>query len=135
MKIYMAGPFFNEREIAKMKKMIEVVKNKYPEAELFIPMEHKIKNGEELPNPVWAKKVFDMDVKAIDESDFVVAMYLGHYSDTGTVWEQGYAYGKGVPVILYVPESMKDDVSLMVMNSCLGIIREEDYTLEKFNQK
>lgn len=135
MKIYVAGPFFNVKERTELEKMIGYLNLKYPDAELFIPMDHEIKNGQDLPNCIWSKKVFDMDVKAIDDCDFVVALYMGHYSDTGTVWETGYAYAKGIPVILYIPEDNKEDMSLMVLNSCTSILNAKDIYMEKYNQK
>ena len=67
-----------------------------------------------MPNHEWAKKVFDEDVKAIQEANEVYCIYYGLYSDSGTAWECGYAYALGKPVHL-IDES-NEEVSLMIVN-------------------
>lgn len=116
--IYIAGPFFTDKERAFLKIVIESVKEIFPNEELFIPMEHFIPNGENLSNNEWAEAVFKMDVEALNKCDRVVAAYLGLRSDTGTAWEIGYAYAKGIPVNLIIPpEVFKEEVSIMPIQS------------------
>ena len=62
--IYIAGPFFTDKERAFLKIVIDTVKNYFPNEELFIPMEHFIPDGENLSNNEWAEAVFKMDVEA-----------------------------------------------------------------------
>ena len=116
--IYIAGPFFTDEERAFLKIVIESVKEIFPNEELFIPMEHFIPNGENLSNNEWAEAVFKMDVEALNKCDRVVAAYLGLRSDTGTAWEIGYAYAKGIPVDLILsPEALNGEVSIMPIQS------------------
>lgn len=155
-KIYVAGSFANEQSRKSLAHMIEIVKKKfaYPisqgNVELFIPMEHKIEGDFQNPdgtwnltNPEWARRVYAMDMHAIDECDLIIAMYTGHYSTTGTAFEIGYALAKGKKIAIYVPEWAKENnASLMILNSAHmymtedGIIRKmNDKFLEQFNQK
>ena len=116
--IYIAGPFFTGEERAFLKIVIESVKEIFPNEELFIPMEHFIPNGENLSNNEWAEAVFKMDVEALNKCDRVVAAYLGLRSDTGTAWEIGYAYAKGIPVDLILSlEALSGEVSIMPIQS------------------
>lgn len=116
--IYIAGPFFTDEERAFLKIVIESVKEIFPNEELFIPMEHFIPNGENLSNNEWAEAVFKMDVEALNKCDRVVAAYLGLRSDTGTAWEIGYAYAKGIPVDLILSlEALSGEVSIMPIQS------------------
>lgn len=116
--IYIAGPFFTDEERAFLKIVIESVKEVFPNEELFIPMEHFIPNGENLSNNEWAEAVFKMDVEALNKCDRVVAAYLGLRSDTGTAWEIGYAYAKGIPVdLVFSPEALSGEVSIMPIQS------------------
>ena len=116
--IYIAGPFFTDKERAFLKTVIESVKKFFPDEELFIPMEHFIPNGENLSNNEWAEAVFKMDVEALNKCDRVVAAYLGLYSDTGTAWEIGYAYAKGIPVTLILhSDALEGEVSIMPIQS------------------
>ena len=155
-KIYIAGTFTNEQSRKSLEHMIEIVKKKfaYPisqgDVELFIPMEHKIEEDFQKPdgtwnlsNPEWARKVYNMDIEAIDEAALIIAMYTGHYGTTGTAFELGYARAKNKQVVLYIPEWAKENnVSLMIFNSAdmymseNGVIRKiTDKYLEQFNQK
>ena len=107
--IYIAGPFFTNKERDFLKVVIDTVKNYFPNEELFIPMEHFIPDGENLSNNEWAEAVFKMDVEA-----------LGLRSDTGTAWEIGYAYAKGIPVNLILsPEALEGEVSIMPIQSSI----------------
>ena len=116
--IYIAGPFFTDEERAFLKIVIESVKEIFPNEELFIPMEYFIPNGENLSNNEWAEAVFKMDVEALNKCDRVVAAYLGLRSDTGTAWEIGYAYAKGIPVDLILSlEALSGEVSIMPIQS------------------
>ena len=116
--IYIAGPFFTDKERAFLKTVIESVKKFFPNEELFIPMEHFIPNGENLSNNEWAEAVFKMDVEALNKCNHVVAAYLGLRSDTGTAWEIGYAYAKGIPITLVLsPEALNGEVSIMPIQS------------------
>lgn len=150
MNIYIAGPFSHDNERTSLKHMIELVQKRYPDANLYIPMEYKVPGDFQkldgtwnLPNNVWAKRVFDSDIKYLNNSDLVIAMYIGHYCSSGTVWEIGYAVGRNIPVIGYIPDWAKEqDMSLMVLNGFSGYISEDtnihkftDEELLKFNQK
>ena len=116
--IYIAGPFFTDEERDFLKIVIESTKEFFPDEELFIPMEHFIPNGENLSNNEWAEAVFKMDVEALNKCNRVIAAYSGLYSDTGTAWEIGYAYAKGIPVNLIIPpEVFKEEMSIMPIQS------------------
>ena len=116
--IYIAGPFFTDEERDFLKIVIESTKEFFPDEELFIPMEHFIPNGENLSNNEWAEAVFKMDVEALNKCDRVIAAYLGLYSDTGTAWEIGYAYAKGIPVTLILhSDALEGEVSIMPIQS------------------
>lgn len=149
MSIYIAGPFSTKREKETLKHMIELINKRYPGYNLYVPMDYKVPGDFQkldgtwnLPNTEWAKRVYENDVKELDKAEMVFAMYVGHYCTSGTIWEVGYACGKGIPVIIYIPEWVEEDVSLMVMNGITRRITEdgliisitEDY-LSQFNQK
>lgn len=93
--IYLAAPFFNEKERKQIEKIAEIMRGLY---KVYVPMEHTIENAWSIDNYEWGKRVFEEDIRAIDESAKVVVLDWGHYADTGTAWECGYAYGKGKEV-------------------------------------
>ncbi len=111
-KIYLASPLFTDYERKKVQTVASFLRR--VGHEVYVPMEHTIENAWELPNHQWARKVFEEDIKAIQEADAVYCIYYGLYSDSGTAWECGYAYALGKPVRL-IDES-NEEVSLMVVN-------------------
>lgn len=149
-KIYIAGPFSKPRTKKSLKEMIKIVTKRYGESTLYIPMDYKVPGDFQkidgtwnLSNAEWAKSVYENDIKHLNESDIVFVLNVGLYRTAGTVWEAGYAKGKGIPVIAYIPEwAKKNDMSLMLMNSYDGYIDKDGYIhkfteeeLLKFNQK
>ena len=148
MKIYIAGPFSHPEEREALKHMIELIRHSYSSAELYIPMEYKVEGdflkedgNWNLPNHVWAKAVYENDLKELKEADLVVAMYGRHYCSSGTVWEIGFvaglnAYDRVKPLILYIPPYCEkgSDLSLMVTMGADGILQENgtiDYHSDK----
>lgn len=95
-RIYLASPFFNDEEIELVKLVEEILINKG--LDVFSPMRHPredlVKGSRH-----WAIESFVNNLKFINASDLVVAIYHGHYSDSGTAWEIGYCYGIQTPVI------------------------------------
>ena len=131
MRIYLASPFFNEKEISNINKAVEILRCKG--LEVFIPMEHDVENKESLTNAQWAEKIFEIDRNGIDECDAVVLLYGGMYSDSGTAWECGYAYATGKRVVVCCYEDT--ETNLMIVNGCHafldGIDALENYDFEK----
>lgn len=149
-KVYIAGPFSKPEERESLKHMIEIVEKRYNRKNIYIPMEFKVPGDWQkldgtwnLSNQEWARKVYENDIKHLNECEVVIAMYVGHYCSSGTIWEMGYANGKGIPVIAYIPDWAKgENVSLMCMNSFSGYIDEDGFIhefteedLAQFNQK
>ena len=148
--VYIAGPFSKPRTQKAIQKMIDIASKRYGRSELYVPMEYKVPEDFQkldgtwnLTNAEWAKKVYENDIKHLNEAEVVIALNVGIYRTAGTVWEVGYAKGKGIPVIAYTPErAKKNDMSLMLMNSYDGYIDENGYihkftdeVLSQFNQK
>lgn len=152
--LYIAGSFADPKDRKELEKLVQIIRNrlsnvKDTKIDIYVPMEHKIEEDFQkpdgtwnLPNHIWASKVFDMDVEALNRSDMVIAMYTG---TGGTSWELGYSYAKNIPTYIYIPEYAKSkDMSLMVLNSINGYLddfenlifnnRKEDL-LKQLNQK
>ena len=123
MKFYLAGPFFNSIERENISKAISILESR--NLDLFIPMDHKIEDGENLPNDVWGLKVFEMDRDAIYECDAVIALYYGLYSDSGTAFEIGFAHSLNKPIIV-VHCNNSNESSLMIVNSATANLESID---------
>jgi nucleoside 2-deoxyribosyltransferase len=114
MNIYLASPFFCDKEINRVKKMAEILRAKGHE--VFVPMEHQNKHLE-FGSVAWRKATWQSDVDAIDKADVVYAIVSeGNYSDDGTAWEIGYAYANTKPIVVF-NEGGEHPVNLMISDS------------------
>ena len=108
--IYLAGAFFNWHQRDMIKYAATVLRGLGHQ--VFVPMEHEIPNGNTLSNFDWGQQVFAIDYDAIKKCEYMVAIYEGMDSDSGTAWEMGAAYALHKPVICV--HVGKDKASLMV---------------------
>lgn len=96
MKIYLAGPFFNDEERNNVGIAETILRRRG--FSVFSPRENEVR---EVPaTPEWSKATFESDRIAIHDADLVVALYYGANSDSGTAWECGYAYALNKPVVV-----------------------------------
>ncbi|MDK2826940.1 MAG: hypothetical protein PWQ63_930 [Methanolobus sp.] len=96
-QIYLAGPLFSQAErdfnVLLRDRLVEMGFS------VFLPQE----DGNDTKSSRMEdrqKNIFDNDVQGIDNSDIVLAVLDGGSDvDSGTAWEMGYAYAKGIPVL------------------------------------
>jgi len=127
-RVYLASPFFNEREIELVEQVEKILAAKG--LEVFSPMRDQMTNLE-AGTRHWSIETFRNDVKYIDWAEAVVTIYHGNYSDSGTAWELGYAYGTNKPVIVV---HVGEDSNLMVHESAhanIDIITLHGYDFDK----
>lgn len=113
-KIYLASPFFNNSELARYNWVIAQLRG--VGYEVYVPQEHEIENAWELSNEDWARAVYLADIKALREADVVMVLNFGMYSDSGTAWEAGYAYGLDKEVVHILCGGENATYSLMMIN-------------------
>lgn len=97
MKIYLASPFFNDKELEAVKTAEDILEQRG--FTVFSPRKYQI-SGEKQGSAAWSKATFMADRSYIDWADVVVMLYHGQYSDSGTAWECGYAFGTHKPVLV-----------------------------------
>lgn len=96
-QIYLAGPLFSQAErdfnVLLRDRLVEMGFN------VFLPQE----DGNDTESGRMEERqrtIFQNDVLGIDKSDIVLAVLDGGSDvDSGTAWEMGYAYARGIPVI------------------------------------
>ena len=98
MKIYLAGPCDTENRY----NMVQISKifREYGGYEVYCPWELKIENAWNMPQEEWARKVFETDIKAIQECEVFVMITSGRESTAGTNWENGYAYALNKHIVI-----------------------------------
>lgn len=128
-KIYLASPFFNEEENAWVENAEKILRDRG--FDVFSPREHEIRDTTEVGTVDWAYNTFIHDVIAIDNCDYVVMLYHGNYSDSGTAWECGYAFATDKPIICV---QIGDLSNLMVHCSAQANITLEELKTYDFNK-
>lgn len=121
MKIYLASLFFNEKELENVKIAEKILTERG--FSLFSPRLNEVRTDENTQQSWWSKETFMNDKKFIDWADVVVMLYYGGYSDSGTAWECGYAYGTNTPVVVV---QLGEDSNLMVHEGCHSNITLEE---------
>lgn len=114
MKIYIAGPFFNDKEIQYIEKTEQILTSKG--YSYFSPRSIDYSHLGFGSNE-WSNSIFKKDILEIDNCDMMIVLYHGNYSDSGTAFEIGYAYAKGIQIVL-VHVDRENDSNLMCHEGC-----------------
>lgn len=128
MKIYLASPFFDDNELENVKKAEQILMSRG--YEVFSPRLNEVRNEENINSPAWSKETFSNDKQHIDWADVVVMLYYGGYSDSGTAWECGYAFGTNTPVLVV---HLGEDSNLMIDEGCHSNISMDELSSYDFN--
>lgn len=141
MNIYLAGPVVTNDSVIKqqmedLEKTIRRMqlpvlfpgtcdqRDDFPE--VYRPGKHKVPNAWGIDMQTWGQCVFTMDVIAIDKCDWMVVADYGRQATAGTSWECGYAFAKGVK-ILVVQMPGTTESSLMTQGCAANICKYEEF--------
>lgn len=91
--VYIAAPFFNQNQITRVELVKSVLENSG--LSYFSPKDDSAVS--DINDSENRKKVFKLNHDSIDSSKMVIA--ITDDKDPGTIWEAGYAFAKGIPVI------------------------------------
>ena len=134
-KIYLASPIFNSEETNKLEIVKTILRDKG--LDVYVPNEHQ--NPQlEFGSLEWRAATFKSDVDAIDNCDVMVAINCqGNYDDAGTMWEIGYAFAKGIPVVVF--NNTGKTINLMIADSLHSLLTSYDelqeYDFDKLEKK
>jgi nucleoside 2-deoxyribosyltransferase len=92
MRVYLAGPLFSAAERAFNKVLAELLR--HAGHAVWLPQEHEQRSRS-------AEGIFADDVEGIAWAEGIVANMDGGDPDSGTCWECGYAFARGMPIVLF----------------------------------
>ena len=97
-KIYLAGDCSTENRTT----IVHIAEQlrRYHNLEVYCPWEFKVDNAWKITQEEWSRRVFEADVAAIRDCDFIVAISVGRISSAGVNWELGFAKGIGKKTIV-----------------------------------
>lgn len=120
-KVYLASPFFKQEQIERV-EYIENLLEKYGYAVFSPRKEFIVKPDATLED---RKKGFQGNCNGIDNCDFVIAVTDG--KDMGTIWEAGYAYSSGIPILYFAETLGNNNFNLMLAESGkLGVCKSRE---------
>lgn len=117
LKVYLAGPFFNEEQVER----IEFIENATKEFNAFSPRKASLITKDSTDNDM--VETFKGNVDNIAMSDFVLAVYDG--KDTGTMFECGYAYSKNIPILYFSETRNKPNLMLAMSTKLPWVLNRE----------
>lgn len=125
-KIYLAGPFFTPEQII----IIDTLANSCTKLgfNLFNPKEDCIFD-KDLQN---SKEIFETNIHNINTCDYLLAVTDG--KDPGTLFECGYAYRAGVPIIYVWLENNGGKFNIMLNESAYAVCLSYTQVLECLNK-
>jgi nucleoside 2-deoxyribosyltransferase len=129
MKVFLSGPFFNDAEVRRIGRAKQALEALGLEVYSTSHRNPPIDLGSEAQK----KKRFELLCREIAKSDGVFAVLDGR--DAGTIWEMGYAFALGKPVVAFTER--KPFFSLMIDGSalCISGFDAVDAGIEKFYLK
>lgn len=130
MKVYLASPFFHAEEQVMYEEAIRILRGQG--LNVFVPREHTIPNGWDMPNHVWGESVFAVDYLAITQCDVVAVLNYGMYSDSGTAWECGAAFALGKTVVNVLCGCDDTEYSIMMVNGTNTTVDLDTFRKEWF---
>ncbi|MFD3450427.1 nucleoside 2-deoxyribosyltransferase [Microbacteriaceae bacterium 4G12] len=107
---YIAAPFFNATEINRIIHAETILQAKG--ITVFSPRNHQDTSSPFGTLP-WQIKTFSTNLYYLNHIDFLFAIYDDE--DAGTMWEIGYAYAIGKPIILF--SELQPRINLMIAQS------------------
>lgn len=97
MNIYFAAPMFAESERLYNTMIVESIRGKFPECQVYLPQENgNINDKTAYANSLMIAKA---DTDEVLRSDLMIAILDGISMDAGVASEIGVAYAKGIPII------------------------------------
>lgn len=131
MKIYLAGPVVDPATKGQMNCLEEALHSLNAVfdhgVEIYRPGSHHVPNAWGIDMATWGQCVFTMDVLAIDECDWMVLADYGRQGTAGTAWEAGYAFAKGVKILVVKMPGVEES-SLMTQGCAANICTYEEFT-------
>lgn len=124
LKCYFASPFFNEEQVEREEALKAILREK--RVNVFSPKEACLINPKSSKEQI--QRVFEDNLHNINTCDFVFAVTDG--KDVGTIWECGYAYAKGKPIIYFCETLGNGKFNMMLGKSGISVIQSRE-TLKK----
>ena len=127
--VYIASPFFNEREVTVVEQIKEVLKRN--SLSFFSPKDDMLYD----PHTMTPADVLKVNVQALYNTDVTVCVTDG--KDPGTLFEAGWCYAQGIPIIyiwLGGKEGQKFNLVLAASGAVVRSFDQLDQAIKEIKQ-
>jgi len=123
LRVYLAGPLFTIHERRCNRELACGIEHELPGTEVLLPQDFKIDGRYNDQRAFGA--IFKGCIDGMDRCHCMVAWLDGPDSDSGTCFEVGYAFAKGMPVIGVRTDfrlNQERGVNVMLSRACAGFV-------------
>ncbi len=128
MRIYFSAPLFTQMERRWNRQVAEALEAQITGAHVILPQDFKFDDAYNSPRAF--PHIFTACVDAVREADVMVAVLDGPDVDSGTAFEMGVAYERGIPIVgvrTDFRESQDRGVNLVIAGACAELLREMSF--------
>jgi nucleoside 2-deoxyribosyltransferase/predicted secreted protein len=125
-RVYLAAPLFSVAERRYNNYLAKFLRTNF--FEVYLPQD----TGDDSHgrDRIAHQEIFKKNLDALEAADLIVAVIDGADADSGTAWEMGYAFAKGIPVISIRTDfrmaGHEEHVNLMLEQSSAIVPSEEE---------
>jgi nucleoside 2-deoxyribosyltransferase len=122
-RVYFAAPLFTLLERRANRALARAVQRVLPEVEILLPQDFK--HDGKFNDPKAFGRIFQDCLDGLDSADAVLAWLDGPDADSGTCFEAGYAFAKGIPVVGIRTDfrhNQERGLNIMLSRSCAAFV-------------
>ena len=122
-RVYFAAPLFTLLERRANRALARAIQRVLPEVEVLLPQD--LKHDGKFNDPKAFGRIFQGCLDGLDSADAVLAWLDGPDADSGTCFEAGYAFAKGIPVVGIRTDfrhNQERGLNIMLSRSCAAFV-------------
>jgi len=123
LRVYLAGPLFTIPERRMNRELARALEHELPGAQVVLPQDFKHDDRYNAPRAFGL--IFKSCLEGVASSHCVVAWLDGADGDSGTCFEVGYAFAKGIPVVGVRTDfrlNQERGVNVMLSRACSAFV-------------
>ena len=124
-KVYYAAPLFAQMELRYNAYLVEILREKFPEVEFYVPQEQGDINDKQ--NYADSMTIAKFDTEALLASDLLIAVLDGPTIDVGVASEIGVAYQAGIPIVGLFSDSRQQGATSLKKLQALQEVAESQF--------
>jgi nucleoside 2-deoxyribosyltransferase len=128
LRIYLAAPLFTLHERKQNRDLAAAIQQNLPGCEVVLPQDFK-HDGRYNDTRAFGR-IFQGCLAGVDSAQLVLAWLDGTDADSGTCFEAGYAYARGIPVIGIRTDfrsNQERGVNLMLSRACAAFVHRPSF--------